>query len=210
MERGASVERARLVRRGLWLAYATAAAVTLEAVAALVSGLRAHSVALVGFGADSAIELLSATAALGRLYADRRPAERARVEQRTQRVIGAAFLALAAYIAVDALHALIAHASPHPTKLGVAVAAGSLVAMPILARAKRRVAAGLASRALNADAMQAAVCTYLSAIVLGGLALNLALGWWWADPIAALALAPIIAREGITGVRGAGGDNGCC
>jgi len=90
------------------------------------------------------------------------------------------------------------------------VASASLVAMPLLARAKRRVATGLSSRALNADATQTALCTYLSAIVLGGLALNLMLGWWWADPVAALAITPIIAREGIDGLRGAACDDGCC
>jgi divalent metal cation (Fe/Co/Zn/Cd) transporter len=205
-----SPDRARFVAHGLWLAYATVVAVTAEAVVALVAGLTAHSVALVGFGADSVIELASATAALWRLYSDGRPADRPRVERRTRQIIGAAFLALAVYVAADALHALLTHTPPHPTRLGVCVAAAALVVMPLLARAKRRVAAGLASRALSADARQTALCTYLSAIVLGGLGLNLALGWWWADPVAALAFTPIIANEGITCLRGASGDDGCC
>jgi divalent metal cation (Fe/Co/Zn/Cd) transporter len=210
VELDSSTGRRRLVRRGLWLAYATVATVTAEAIAALVLGVRAHSVALVGFGADSGLELVSATAALWRLYVDRRAADRVRVERRTRRIIGAAFLALAGYIAADALYALAVRAIPRPSRLGLLVTIVSLVAMMRLAHAKRSVAAGLASRALRADAMQTTLCTYLSAIVLGGLALNVLLGWWWADPIAALALTPIIAREGINAVRGAVGDDMCC
>jgi len=164
----------------------------------------------VGFGADSAIELASATAALWPLYSDRRPAERERVERRTRRIIGAAFLALAAHITVDALHALLTRDVPRGTQLGLAVAGLSLITMPLLARAKRRVSAGLASGALRADGTQTALCTYLSAIVLGGLALNVALGWRWADPVAALAFIPIIAREGIEGLRAAACDDCCC
>ena len=182
-----------------------------EAVVSLVAGALAGSVALVGFGVDSIIEVTASGAAHWRLRADWNPARRERVERLTLRVIGATFLALAAYVACDSVAALIRRERPAESPVGIAIAALSLVVLPLLARAKRRVALAMGSSALAADAQQTSLCAYLSAILLGGLALNAALGWWWADPLAGLAMVPIIAREGVEGLRGEStcGD-ACC
>ena len=169
---------------------------------AIVAGLLAGSVALVGFGMDSVIELAAGVAALWRLRADWDEGRRERVERATLRAIGVCFLALAAYVAWDAARSLLAREAPSESVSGIVVAALSLVVMPLLARAKRRVALAMRSGALAAEAQQTSLCAYLSAILLGGLLLNALLGWWWADPVAALVMVPIIAREGVEGVRG--------
>lgn len=194
--------RQSLVRRGLWLNYATIGYNALEAIASLVIGVLAGSVALIGFGFDSLIEVTSAGAAQWRLRVDWNEARRERVERATLRVIGWSFLALAAYVAIDSASSLWFRERPERSIAGVVVLVLSVVVMPLLARAKRRVARGLGSRALTADATQTSLCAYLSVIALGGVALNALLGWWWADPLAALAMTPIIAREGVEGVRG--------
>jgi divalent metal cation (Fe/Co/Zn/Cd) transporter len=199
--------RAALVRRGLWLNVATIAYNSLEAVISLVAGVLAGSVALIGFGVDSIIEVTASGAAHWRLRADLDPARRERVERVTLRVIGATFLALAAYVAYDAVTALVRRERPDESRVGIAIASLSLIVMPLLARAKRRVALGMGSGALAADARQTSLCAYLSAILLGGLALNALLGWWWSDPVAALAMVPIIAKEGVEGLRG---EAACC
>lgn len=190
------------VRRGQWLTWATIVYNSLEAVLSIGAGLLAGSVALVGFGFDSVIELGSSIAGLWRLQVDASPAQRARVERQALRVIGICFLVLAAYVAIDASRTLLAGERPDESVVGIALAAGSLVVMPLLARAKRRVAAQLTSSALTAEARQTEICTYLSAILLGGLLLNAVLGWWWADPVAALAMVPLITHEGLEAVRG--------
>jgi divalent metal cation (Fe/Co/Zn/Cd) transporter len=159
-------------------------------------------VALIGFGVDSGIELAASLTALFRLARDADVAQRARAEQRANRIIGALFVALAVYVAYDAALLLWQRREPAESALGIVLAAASLVVMPILARAKRRVAMELGSRALQAEATQTMVCTWLSAILLAGLALNALLGWWWADPVAALVMVPFITREGIAGLRG--------
>ncbi len=198
----AASTRARDVRRGQWLTWATIAYNSLEAVVAIGAGLVAGSVALVGFGFDSVIELVSSIAGLWRLHADASPARRERAERQTLRLIGTCFLVLAAYVMVDASRSLLARERPQESLVGIVLAAGSLVVMPLLARAKRRVAARLTSSALTAEARQTEICTWLSAILLGGLLLNALLGWWWADPVAALAMVPLIAYEGVEAVRG--------
>lgn len=202
--------RPRLVRRGLTLVYLTLAYNALEGLVAIAAGLAAGSIALVGFGVDSGIEVAAGLAAVWRLHADREPARREQVERRAQRVVGLSFLVLAGYVAYEATRALASAAAPDESWLGIGLAAASLVIMPILVHAKRRVAAGLESGALSAEATQTAVCTWLSAILLGGLALNATLGWWWADPLAALAMVPLIVREGIEGVRGRSACAGHC
>ncbi len=199
--------RAAIVRRGLWLNVATIAYNSFEAVISLVAGVLAGSVALVGFGVDSVIEVTASGAAHWRLRADWDPARRDRVERLTLRVIGATFLALAAYVAYDSVTALVQRERPDESLVGIDIAALSLVVMPLLARAKRRVALAMGSGALAADAQQTSLCAYLSAILLGGLALNALLGWWWADPVAALAMVPIIAKEGVEGLRA---ESACC
>jgi divalent metal cation (Fe/Co/Zn/Cd) transporter len=117
-------------------------------------------------------------------------------------VVGACFAALAVYVAYEAIESLVSGIAPRSSWVGTALAVASLIIMPVLARAKRRVAAGIGSSAMTADAKQTELCSYLSAILLGGLALNGFLGWWWADPVAALIMVPIIAKEGWDGLRG--------
>jgi divalent metal cation (Fe/Co/Zn/Cd) transporter len=202
MSNALAAARPLLVRRGLWLNYLTLAYNTVEAVVAIAAGLVAGSVALLGFGVDSGIEVTASVAAQWRLRADVDPVRRERVERVTHRIIGASFLLLAAYVAVDSVTTLWGREAPEPSTVGLVVLALSVVVMPILARAKRRVARALQSRALEADAAQTSLCAYLSVIALAGVGLNAAFGWWWADPAAALAMVPIIGKEGIEGLRG--------
>ncbi len=202
--------RAGLVRRGLRLNYFGIAYNVLEAGIALAAGLVAGSVALVGFGFDSVIEVTASGAAQWRLRSDLDVHRRERVEQRTARIIGWSFLVLALYVAVDSVNALVRRDAPERSVTGLVLLALSAVVMPVLARAKRRVARALASGALEADAMQTSLCAYLSIIALTGVALNAFVGWWWADPVAALAMVPIITREGIEGVRHRTLCDDCC
>lgn len=197
-----SEKRAALVRRGQGLSIATIAYNALEGIVAVIAGALAGSISLVGFGVDSVIEVASGGASLWRLQADVDPKRRERVERIAHRIIGASFLALAAYIVFDALENLLQRRAAEESFFGIAIAVGSLMVMPLLARAKRRVANGLGSRALAADATQTDVCTYLSVILLVGLLLNATVGWWWADPVAALAMTPFITKEGIEGLKG--------
>ncbi|MDB4876165.1 MAG: integral rane protein [Gemmatimonadetes bacterium] len=205
----AAADRAALVRRGQLVSRITLLYNSGEGVAAIVTGMLAGSVALVGFGIDSVIEVVSSGAALWRLRSDVDEARRERAERVSLRIIGGCFAALAIYIALDAAHALVTHEAPAKTIAGIIVAALSVVIMPMLARAKRQVATALGSRALQADATQTDLCMYLSAIALGGLLLNALFGWWWADPVAGLVMTPIIAREGLEGLRGERACKGC-
>jgi divalent metal cation (Fe/Co/Zn/Cd) transporter len=193
--------RAALVRRGLRLNYLGIGYNALEALVAVSAGLVAGSVALIGFGFDSVIEVTASGAAQWRLRSDLDPHHRERVERHTARIIGWSFLALALYVMLDSADALVHRDAPERSVIGLVLLALSAAVMPVLARAKRRVARGLASGALEADAMQTSLCAYLSIIALAGVALNTFLGWWWADPVAALAMVPIIAKEGVEGVR---------
>jgi divalent metal cation (Fe/Co/Zn/Cd) transporter len=197
-----NASRTALVRRGLALNYLTIGYNVLEAIVALGAGIVAGSVALVGFGLDSVIEVTASGAAQWRLRADLDAARRERVERTTLRIIGWSFLALAAYVVYDSANALLRREPPERSVVGLVLLALTAVVMPVLARAKRRVARAMTSRALEADAMQTSLCAYLSVIALAGVALNAALGWWWADPVAAFAMTPIIAREGLEGLRG--------
>ena len=203
--------RHSLVRRGLRLSLATIGYNSLEGVIAVAAGLAAGSVALVGFGVDSVIEVGASLTAIWRLRADADERRREEVERWSLRLIGLSFLGLAAYVVFDALRSLIGREPPSQSPIGIGLTALSLIVMPLLARAKRRVAAALGSSALTSEAQQTVFCTYLSAIVLTGLVLNATLGWWWADPAAALAMTPFIVREGIDGMRGrACSDAACC
>ena len=204
-----SIDRGALARRGRRLEYVTIAWNMLEALAALISGLLAGSIALVGFGLDSVIEVVSGTALLWRLRQDADERRRAAAERIALRIVGTCFIALSIYITVDSLHSLISRKAPEHSIAGIVVAIAALVAMPLLARAKRELARQLSSAALHADAKQTDFCMYLAAIVLGGLALNLLLGWWWADPLAGLVMVPIIAREGVTALQGKTCADGC-
>lgn len=207
---GLSVDARRaLVRRGLQLNALTLVYNTLEAVVALIAGIGSGSVALIGFGTDSVIEVSSAIAAQWRLRLESDAKRRAHAEQMTLRIVGWCFVALAIYVAADSVKTLVLREAPDTSTLGMIVTALSVVVMPLLAHAKRRVAGGLSSAALRADARQTSLCAYLSAITLIGLVLNSTLGWWWADPIAALCMVPIIAKEGIEAIRGDGCSD-CC
>lgn len=203
------MDRPALIRRGKQLEYATIGYNSLEGIIAIAAGVLAGSVALVGFGFDSVIEVISGATLLWRLHADVDEKRRELVEQRALRIVGWSFLLLVAYVIFDAGKAIIRREPPDESLVGIAIAALSLVIMPLLVRAKRRVAAAIGSKAVDADATQTALCTYLSAILLGGLLLNALVGWWWADPVAALIMVPIIVREGLEGIRGERCDDDC-
>ena len=200
--------RLNAVRRGRILEYLTIIWNLLEGIISVGAGLVAGSIALVGFGFDSFIESFSGGALLWRLHLDA-PERREMAERIALKLVGISFLLLAAYVAFDSIKALIQREPPEASYLGITIAALSLVVMPFLARAKRRVAAVLNSRAMQADSKQTDICAYLSAILLGGLLLNALFGWWWADPVAAMVMTPIIAREGIEALRGEQCADGC-
>ena len=206
----AVTNRSDLVQRGRTLEYFTVAYNSAEGLISLVAGFIAGSVSLIGFGLDSLIEVTSGAALLWRLHHDLNESRREAVERITLRIVGWCFVALAAYVAVDSAWTLVQQEKSERSIPGIAVAAASVVVMPLLARAKRRVAEGIGSAAMKADSRQTDFCTYLSAILLGGLLLNALLGWWWADPVAGLVMVPIIAREGLDGIRGEGcAECGC-
>lgn len=194
-------ERVALLKRGRLLEHFTIGWNLLEGVVAVGAGLLASSPSLIGFGFDSFIESSSGAALLWRLRIDDEET-RERREQIALRLVGASFLLLAAYVAYDSITSLIWRELPETSYIGVGLTLVSLIVMPILARKKRYVAAQIKSRALHADSRQTDMCVYLSAIALGGLALNALFGWWWADPVAALIMVPIIAWEGVEGLRG--------
>src|SRR5256712_10244101 len=190
-------DRANIVQRGRKLQYLTIAWNSAECVVALMAGFLAGSIALVGFGFDSAIEVTSGLAALWRLRWDADEARREAAERRTVRLIGACFLLLAAYVAYEAGHALIARQAPDHTTVGIVLAALSLVVMPVLVHFKRRVASRLQSGALEAEARQTRVCAYLSAILLARLGLNSWLRRGGGDPRSGPLMGPFVARGGL-------------
>ncbi len=183
-------------RRARLLAYLTIIWNSLEGIIAIAAGIVAGSIALVGFGVDSVIEVSSGAIIVWRLAAGEKR------ERLALRLVGISFLALAAYVAFDAVKSLWLRELPEASYIGIAIAALSLVVMPFLAHQKRKVAAELNSNAMKADSRQTDICAYLSAILLGGLILNAIFGWWWADPIAALIMVPIIGKEGVEALRG--------
>jgi divalent metal cation (Fe/Co/Zn/Cd) transporter len=211
MANATAIDRAALVRRGRQLEYYTLAWNSLEGIVGVIAGAIAGSISLVGFGIDSFFEVTSGAALLWRMNVDADVHHRERNERLALKIVGVCFLALAAYIAFESVRDLVRRNVPERSVAGIVLACASLVAMPLLARAKRNVGSGLGSAALHADARQADFCAYLSAILLGGLLLNALFGLWWADPLAALVMVPIIAKEGIAGVQGkACQDCGTC
>lgn len=200
-------DRDAQVARGRRLEYLTIAWNSFEAAVALVSGLLAGSVSLMGFGLDSAVETASALVLLWRLSVDRAAERREQAEHRAHQIVGVCFLLLAAYIAIGSIHALWTRQRAAQSLPGILIAVAAVIVMPLLGRAKRRVAVQLGSQALHSDSRQADFCAYLSLILLAGLVLNALLGWWWADPAAALVMVPIIAREGMQGLRGRACDD---
>lgn len=187
------------IAAGRRLEYVTLGWNCFEAGIAIGAGWVAGSISLTGFGIDSVIESLSGAVLLWRLRGND---DAERREPRALKLVGVSFLVLAGYIAWEATAALLQREPPEASLIGIGLAVASLIAMPVLARAKRRVAARLGSRALEADSRQTDLCGYLSGILLGGLALNAWLGWWWADPVAAWVMVPIVAREGVEALRG--------
>ncbi len=197
-----TTNRPSLVTRGRRLEYFTIGYNSLEGLIAVAAGLIAGSIALVGFGFDSLVEVTSGAVLLWRLHADLDSERRERVEAISLRIVGACFVVLALYVSYDSIKSLVRQEEPEQSVVGIVLAAVSLIVMPLLVRAKRRVARAINSAALMADSKQTELCTYLSGILLIGLLLNALLGWWWADPVAALIMVPIIAKEGIEALRG--------
>jgi len=196
------IQRTNIVSRGIRLEYITVGWNVVEGAVAVLAGLLAGSVALVGFGVDSAIESSSGAVLLWRLRAEQTGKNIERAEQTALKLVGASLLLLAAYVTFNAIKTLVTREQPQRSILGIVLSVLSLIVMPLLAKAKRRTAAELNSAALHADSRQTSICAYLSAILLGGLLLNAALGWWWADPVAALAMVPIIVQEGREALKG--------
>lgn len=186
-------------RRALRLEYLTVGYNAGEGVVSVLAGLAASSVALIGFGVDSAIESLSGGVLIWRLLKHGRvsPEREAAVEAAAVRLVAVSLFVLAAYVAWQAAGKIYAHAATEPTLVGMAIAAASLVVMPLVARAKARAARRMGSAALMADSRQTAICAYLSAALLAGLGANYLFGIWWADPAAALVIVAVIVSEGL-------------
>jgi divalent metal cation (Fe/Co/Zn/Cd) transporter len=201
-----ALNRQAVAARGKRLEYFTIAWNCLEGLVALIAGGLAGSISLVGFGIDSFIEVTSGATLLWRMTVDAEEQTRERNEKFSLRIVGTCFLALSAYMAYESVADLISQMAPEHSIPGIILACVSLIVMPILSRAKKRVGKELSSAAMNADAKQTDFCVYLSAILLAGLLLNAALGWWWADPAAALIMVPVVAKEGFDSVRG----KACC
>ena len=194
----AIVTRPQLLARGLRLAYLTVGWNIVEGFVAIGAALAAGSVALLGFGIDSFVETASGLIIVWRLMAERQAVDHERietVERRAQRLVAASLVGLAAYITVDAVTTLVGGEHPQPSPVGVGLAALSLGVMWWLARAKRRTAIALGSRAMQADAFQTTACWWLSLAVLAGVGLNTLFGLWWADPVAALVIPVFLLRE---------------
>jgi divalent metal cation (Fe/Co/Zn/Cd) transporter len=189
--------RRQQLRRALKLEYFSLVWNVIEAVVGLAAGLAAGSVALIGFALDSVVESSSAAVLTWRIKSEesgRRSNEDA--ERRAVRLVAVAFFALAVYVAGHSLYDLILQKRPEGSPVGIGLALVSLVVMPLLARAKRRAARAINSRSLQADSKQTSICTWLSAVLLGGLLANSVWGWWWADPLAGLVIVAVAAREG--------------
>jgi divalent metal cation (Fe/Co/Zn/Cd) transporter len=200
-----SAKTAHLLTVALWLVIATLAYNVVEAGIAIWAGTEAGSIALLGFGLDSLIEIAASAVLVWRLVVERRShdEERAeRAERRADRFVGLTFLLLAIYLTVESVLTLTSRSRPETTLVGIVLAAASLVVMPVIATLKLRVARRLGSDALAAEAKETLACAGLSFTLLVGLAFNAAFHWWWADPVAALVMVPWLVREGLEGVRG--------
>jgi len=194
----------------MFLEYLTLGWNLVEGIVAVSSGAIAGSIALVGFGIDSFIEMSSGAIMLWRLRSESSGANAEQVEQRALRLVGISFFLLAAYVAVDSVKSVVQRAASEHRPVRIGLAISSLLVMPWLAHQKRRAAGTLNSNALHADSRQTSLCAYLSAILLGGLLLNALFGWWWADPVAGLAMVPIVAREGWQALKGERCRDGTC
>lgn len=190
-------DRTDLLHRGLLLERVTIVWNVIEAVIAIGAGLAAGSIALVGFGLDSIIEVIAASALYVRLRHEAQGrGDSHKAERRALRIVAITFFLLALYVGYEAVSNLLAREPPGESMVGIVLSALSLVVMPALAVAKLRTGRALGSKALIADSKETFACAYLSATLLAGLVLNAALSWWWADPVAALAMIPFILKEG--------------
>ena len=201
-----TVRRDELLVRGLRLEYVTVGWNVVEGLVAVGAGLAAGSIALIGFGFDSFVETISGAILIWRLSAEVRGKldEEAveRVEQRAERLVGVAFLLLAAFVAFEAVRSLVNREEAQASPVGIVLTAVSIGVMLWLARAKRQTGEALGSQALIADAQQTYACWYLSVVTLAGLALNAVFGLWWADPVAALGIVFFLVREGVEALQG--------
>jgi divalent metal cation (Fe/Co/Zn/Cd) transporter len=195
-------QRERLGRRAQMLAGASVVYNIIEAIIAVTAGIAAGSVALIGFGLDSVVEVSSGLIILWQ-FRHQLPESR---EQQALRLMAFSFFALAAYVTFESFRALFGSGEPNPSPVGIGLALASLIIMPFLSWAQRRTGRALGSNAVVADSTQTLLCTYLSAVLLVGLVLNATLGWAWADPIAGLVIAAVAIREGIEAWKG----EGCC
>ena len=203
--RDISKTRDRDVRTAFALEYFTLAWMVVEAVVAVVSGVLAHSIALVAFGLDSVIEFFAALAVIWQLRGLEQ--ERESRERIALRLIAVTFFALSAYVTVEAVIDLARRSRPEASAAGIVLAAAALVVMPLLFVAKARIARRIDNAALAADAHESLFCGILAAVLLLGLTLNAAFGWWWADPVAALVVAVFAVREGIEALQESSGDD---
>lgn len=210
--KGNHEERSGVVRRALRLEYLTVGWNIVEGVIAVSAAVAAGSVALLGFGIDSFVESTSGGVLIWRLKVERSGMDSEAIEQldrRAHKLVALTLFALAAYVVIDAIKALWLRERPEPSPVGIGLTTVSLFVMLWLAKAKRRAAKALGSRALEADAFQTTACWWLSLIALGGMALNAAFRWWWADPVAALGMTYFLVREGREAWKGEDTCHGC-
>ena len=206
-DRTETTSREAALRHALRLEYLTVGWNVVEGLIAVAAALAAGSVALLAFGIDSFVECASGLVLLWRLGAERRGMDEeavARLDRRAHQLVGASLFLLAVYVGLDALHSLWRQERPEPSVVGIVLTSVLIATMLWLARAKKRAAARLQSRALEADAFQTTACFWLSVIALGGIGLNALFGWWWADPVAALGMTVFIGKEGLEAWRGEG------
>lgn len=202
--------RADAVRRVTWLNRATIGWNVVEGIVAIAAGVAAGSVALVGFGLDSGVEVATSLVLAWRLAQERRGGCMAEFDRRATRAIAVCFAALALYVGAEAIGQLVTAAEPAASVPGMVVAGLSLVLMPAIAWAKLRLAPVLGSQAVAAESRQTLLCAGLSGVLLAGLALNAALGWWWADPVAGLAIAGVAVYETVRTWRAEALEDTCC
>lgn len=202
--------RAHAVRRALLLNRVTIGYNAIEGVVAVLAGLAAGSVSLIGFGLDSAVEVSTSLVLAWRLHRERQTGCRADDDRRATRAIAVCFAALALWVSYEAVLQLVEREQPSVSIIGIVLAGVSVILMPMLARAKKRLGPTLGSQAVVSEARQTELCAYLSAVVLLGLGSNALFGWWWADPIAALGIAGIAAYEAVHTWRAESLADTCC
>ncbi len=202
------IDHPKCIKKALRLEWFLIVYNIIEAVASIIFGIAAGSVALIGFGLDSVIEVASAGILIWRLSIHSSPAEEERGEKKALFFVGVTFFLLAAYVGFESIYKLLKHEIPHESMAGIIIAILSIVIMPSLGLAKRKIARQIKSKALEADAMETIICAYLSVILLVGLGLNLLFGWWWADPIAGLIMVLLIVKEGLEAIEEST-DNDC-